>query len=134
MANMTLVDLRNLPEIVKNIRCDLPPEKVFAPRTVQTQEDIERLEKEYRENAGYYFYVDVCSLQASLALMHVKQDGSMTSERIGEFPEKALIEALEEAGGAINISGHYPINAWIKKLILFMIPEIGILKRCKESR
>lgn len=124
MANMTLEDLRNRPEIVKDIRWDITPEKVFTPQTIQTQEDIERLERENREQAGYYFYVDVWNCRAFLALMHVKQDGSMTSERISEFPEEALNEAVEEAGGAINISGHYPINAWVKKMILFMIPAL----------
>jgi len=121
----TFEDIRNNTEIVKNIRWDLTPEKVFAPRTVQTQDDIERLHKDQTEQAGYYFYIDVWNCQARLALMHVRANGSMTSEIISEFPEKPLREAIEEHGGAINISGHYPINAWVKKLILFMIPTIS---------
>lgn len=120
----TLEEIRNNTVIVKNIRWDLTLEKVFAPRTVQTQDDIERLWNDQKEQAGYYFYVDVWNCRARLALMHLKPDGSATPEIIDEFPEKALIEAVEETGGAINISGHYPINAWVKKMIQFMIPTI----------
>lgn len=120
----TLEDIRNDKEMVKNIRWDMTPEKVFTPRTVQTQDDIERLRKDITDQAGYYFYIDVWNCQARLALMHLKPDGSATAEIITEFPEKALIEAIEEHGGAINISGHYPISAWVKKMILFVIPAL----------
>lgn len=124
MSTWTLIDIRNEPEIVKNIRWDLTPEKIFAPREMRSEADLERIEQENREQAGYYFYIDVWNMKASLALMHVKPDGSMTSVRLLTFWEEALIKAVEEAEGAINLSGHYPVNAQIKKMIRFWIPAI----------
>lgn len=124
----TLEDIHKNPAILQHLHWDLTPEQVFTPRAIQSKEDFELLDKVHKEQAGFYFYIDVWNCKASLALMHVKPDGSMTSERLSEFPEEALIEAIQEAGGAINMSGHYPINAWVKKMIRFMIPTKPVLE------
>ncbi len=121
----TLEDIRNNPAIMLHLRWDLTPEQVFTPRMIQSKEDFEALNKLHKEQVGFYFYVDVWNCNASLALMHVKPDASMTSERIEitEELEDELIQAIEEAGGAINMSGHYPLSEKLKTSLMILLEE-----------
>ncbi len=117
----TLQDIKNNPAIMLHLHWDLTPEQIFQPRMIRSKEDIERLDELHIEQAGFYFYVDVWNCSASLALMHVKTDGSMNSERIDYPDEDELIQAIEEAGGAINMSGHYPLSEKLKTNLMNLL-------------
>lgn len=120
MSMRTLENIRNNPAIMLHLHWDMTPEQIFQPRTIQSKEDLERLDKLHREQAGFYFYVDVWNCGASLALMQVRPDGISYSERIEitEELENELIQAIEEAGGAINMSGHYSLSEKLKKNLM----------------
>ncbi len=121
---ITLEEIRDNQEIKKNLRWDLTPEKVFArPGRFRSKEDLNRIIKEHESMAGYYFYIHVWDFQAKLALMHIRPNGSGTSqvlETSEEFKD-AFIEAIQDHGGAINRSGHYPINKRVRDMIQFFI-------------
>jgi len=110
-------------EILDHLRWDMTPERYMAPRKVTGDEDLTRYVQELREQAGYYFYVDVWNCQAHLALMHVKEDGSgwpelvnVDDELAGEV-EKLIHGAVEIAGGAVNIGGHYPLSPMLTRFL-----------------
>jgi hypothetical protein len=88
-----------------------PPQGV----EIRTQEDLERLQQRDRERVGYgYFYVDCRNMRADLALMRCTRPGYWQAEIIPQslspLLEEDLERAIEEAGGALNWSGHYPLS------------------------
>lgn len=117
----TLEEIAKNPAILQHLHWELTPEDIFTPRTIQSKEDLEMLDRLHEEQAGFYFYIDVWNGKARLALMHVMPDGSMTSERIDYPDEDGLIEAIEEAGGAINMSGHYSLSTRLRKRLQHLL-------------
>ncbi len=116
----TLADIKSDPAIMLHLHWDMTPEQIFQPRMIQSKEDLDRLDRLHKEQAGFFFYIDVWNCKASLALMHTLPDGNITSERI-EVPvelENELIWGIEAAGGAINMSGHYALTETLKKSLM----------------
>jgi hypothetical protein len=65
-------------------------------------------------------YLDVVDRRVRLAWVDGSDDGSIDfmerAEAIGlSISYELLLDALSEAGGAINTNGHYPINEAIKQ-------------------
>jgi hypothetical protein len=76
-----------------------------------------------------YPFVDVVSFRAFLAWMAFDAEGSSPwVERVDDKDREAsgisydmLLAAIEEAGGALSRSGHYPINSAIKEKLAISV-------------
>jgi hypothetical protein len=97
---------------------DATPQGVMGPPNseIRTQEDFERLQQRDRDMVGYgYFFVNVSNMSADLALMHCTRVGYWETEiipqRFSPLLGDDLERAVQEAGGAMNWSGHYPLNS-----------------------
>jgi hypothetical protein len=95
------------------------PQSVMGPPAtiIRTQEDLERLQQRDRDLVGYgYFFVNVYNMGADLALMRCARPGYWVPEiiprRFSPLLPEDLERAVEEAGGAMNWSGHYPLDEW----------------------
>ena len=115
-------------EKVKNkeitLRWDLTPQKYSAgieEVEISSQEDIDKLQKIIALRTGCYFYIDVWDMKARLFLACNDKEGNSKAEAVENIPlsisYEDLINAVEEAGGAINRSGWYPINDKIEALL-----------------
>ncbi len=119
----TLKDIQKDTELKQRILWNMTPEENFSGvAEIKSQEDLERIRRDNEARAGYYFFVDVWNFSPRLCLMENRPDGSCGVVGIVEAPESMLTRAIEEAGGAINRSGHYPINRqvrnWLMKKLL----------------
>lgn len=120
---------QELVDLLAGTRIDweATPQSVMGPQheqVITSQEDIDQMQQRDREMVGYgYFYVDCRNMDANLALMHCTKPGFWVGEQIPQelsplLPED-LRRSIEEAGGAINWSGHYPLDAFsLEKLQL----------------
>lgn len=115
-------------EKVKNkeitLRWDLTPQKYSAgieEVEISSQEDIDKLQKIIASRTGCYFYIDVWDMKAQLFLACNDKEGNSKAEAVENIPPSIsyedLLGAVEEAGGAINRSGWYPINNKIETLL-----------------
>jgi hypothetical protein len=108
-------------DILEETRIDwsATPQSVMGPPDVvlHTREDWERLQQREYDLVGYgYFFVNVSNMSAALALMRCTSPGYWETEIIPQrysplLPED-LERAVDEAGGAMNWSGHYPLDGW----------------------
>jgi hypothetical protein len=96
---------------------DATRQGVMSPASgiITGQADLEAYQQRDRDLVGYgYFYIDVRNMQADLALMHSTHPGYWETEiiprRLSPLLEKDLIRSIEAAGGAVNWSGHYPLD------------------------
>ncbi len=101
------------------IRWDLTPQDTGQSFEITSQEDFERMMDEMKRKAGWYFYVDVWNLSASLHIAHNTENGSGESYYVEDspVPEELLEKAVYDAGGALNMSGWYPINEEIREVL-----------------
>ena len=118
---MRLEELRD-----KRIRWDLTPENAFAQGfAISRPEDLEQIKRYYQELDGsYFFYINVWNCKASLAVMEMHADGTGKGYPVEQdiISEEELEEAVWDAGGAINMSGHYPLTPnLIRKLKEFLV-------------
>jgi hypothetical protein len=102
------------------IRWDLTPQKYIEGLNaveIKSQEDIEKLNRLFRERAGKFFYIDVWNCTPRLFIMDNDEEGVGMAEIVEQdiITVDEMIEAVEEAGGSITISGHYPINKKIEE-------------------
>jgi len=113
---MKLEEIKNNPELMNQLRWDLTPQNTDFPQNQtitdsMSQEELDRLNMEMVDKAGAYFYIDVWNCTARLALMIRDAFGHGRSERIQKFDSPLIEESLYDCGGAVNISGMYPINS-----------------------
>jgi len=110
---------QEIVEIVKNTRIDFDatPQNVMGPSggVITSQEDLEAHQRRARDLVGYgYFYIDVRSMCADLGLMRSTSPGywetEIIPERYSPLLDEDLVRAVEDAGGAMNWSGHYPLD------------------------
>jgi hypothetical protein len=114
---MKFEEIKNNPEIISQLRWDLTPQTAnLSGYEINNQADLERLNKLLAEKAGYYFYVDVASCQARLALMHNNATGGGNVEYIRDFESPLLEKAVEEIG-SITTSGWYPLSKRLEILL-----------------
>jgi len=101
----------------KRIVWDATPQSEGGTIEIRGQEEYDRFIQRLKERAGYYFYVNVWNCTAKLAVMHQRGDGSATSDFVETdiVTDDDLVDAIEQAGGAINISGQYPASMTILK-------------------
>ena len=127
-------DKMELAEALKreDLRFDLSPqhELLLAGFEIKTPEDFKRLEEFFKQHSGSYFYVDVWNCTARLCLMENRDDGSGTAYAIDDYEQHGitydeLVDAVEEAGGAINWSGAYPINQNLREKLMKLKQEIS---------
>lgn len=118
----TLKDIQKDTELKQRILWNMTPQENFNPVEIRSQEDLEKVQRDAETRAGYYFFIDVWNMAPRLCLFENRPDGSGGIVGIVEAPEGMLDKAIEEAGGAINISEHYPINRklrnWLMKKLL----------------
>ncbi|MGE5444549.1 MAG: DVU0772 family protein [Ignavibacteriales bacterium] len=118
----TLKDIQKDIELRKRILWHMTPQENFSEVEIKSQEDLKKAQRDAEARAGYYFFIDVWDMAPRLCLFENRPDGSGEVVGIVEAPERMLDKAIEEAGGAINISGHYPINRkirnWLMKKLL----------------
>jgi hypothetical protein len=112
---MRLEDLRG-----EKIRWDLTPQKYIEGVNtieIESQEDIERLNRLLKERVGKYFYIDVWNCTPRLFVMDNDRNGVGIAEIVEQdiISKDEMIEAVEEAGGSVTMSGHYPINKKIEE-------------------
>ena len=107
-----------IPELEgKKIDRDLTPQEAMTTRSLGIKEDYDRF-----SNIAYPF-IDVLSFQAFLAFMVYSEDGKRSCiERLSGkdqlglgVTEKMLTDSIHNSGGALHISGHYPISEEIKQ-------------------
>jgi hypothetical protein len=106
-------------DLVRETRIDwaATPQSVMGPESevIKSQGDLEAYQQHERDLVGYgYFYIDVRNMEANLALMHSTRPGLWQGEIIPQqysplLPHD-LERAIEEAAGAMNWSGHYPLD------------------------
>ena len=104
------------------LRWDLTPQRYterISGVEMSSQKDIEEMYQRIEEKTGCYFYVDVWDMRAQLFLACNNEKGNGKAEVVEGAPvsNDILVQAIEEAGGAINRSGWYPINDKIKKIL-----------------
>ena len=90
---------------------------------INSQADIERLQRKLKAAKGIYFIIDVWDCNASLAICENTADGRGRIERVQQdcITDDELEDAVYDAGGAINLSGWYPITPGIgEKLKAFL--------------
>lgn len=105
-------------EIAAQIRWGAKPQDFdLSGFEIRSQADIDRINKLLEAQKGYYFYVDVWNCQARLALMHNKPDGTAASQIVEGFDSPLLYRAVEQAGGWINMSGHYPLSRRLEQML-----------------
>jgi hypothetical protein len=128
---MKLKDILNNPEIMANLRWDLTQEMLNAPGPLRfhpvndmTDEGAERIRREHQEQAGFYFCIHVWNNKPRLALIHFLPVGDMKGEDITGFPEKFLIEAIQQSSESIqhaedkiHVGGHFLINKPIEDML-----------------
>jgi len=111
----TLDDIRLDKALQSQIHWDMKPRERIRRTGMETQEEMERIEKQLQARIGYYFYIDVRNRQPVLYLYENYPDGSgRFVAEITEIPEQMLHEAVQEAGGKMETDNRYPINARIK--------------------
>ncbi len=109
---------QEIVEIVKNTRIDFDatPQNVMGPGgDITSQEDFERSQRQLYEDVGRaYWFIDVRDMSADLALMRCTSPGYWETEiipgRYSPLLYEDLVRAVEDAGGAIHRSGHYPLD------------------------
>ncbi|MDR2700302.1 MAG: hypothetical protein LBC12_05795 [Nitrososphaerota archaeon] len=110
---MKLEEIKNNKEIMAQLRWDLNPQSAVLPvekNEESSQAELDHLNESMVDNAGAYFYVDVWNRSVRLALMIQDVWGYGRSVFIEKFDSPLLEESIYECGGAVNISGGYPIN------------------------
>ena len=105
---------------------DATPQSVLrgVVTTIRSQEDLEVSQRRDHDFVGTgYFYVDVRDMRADLALMHSTKAGYWIGDFIEQdvISESELVKAVEEAGGAITKSGHYPLPDELKERLLYVL-------------
>ena len=109
---------------MKKVDLSLTPEEALGSEVIRGPEDLQRLQEKAQRLANTsYPFIDVWSFQAALSFMTFDSKGSSCSpERLTEgeleslgITEEMLLNAIEEAGGAINRSGHYSISEEIRE-------------------
>jgi hypothetical protein len=108
----------------KKINLDLTPEEALGGATIiNFEEDYKALQAKIKAMANVqYPFIDVWNCQVALAWMVFSEDGHSSHverlideemEQLG-VTEDMLYAAIEEAGGMLNRSGHYPISGVIR--------------------
>lgn len=113
-----------LKEIIdkEDFRPDLNPQNsTVSGMMISSKEDFERIQKLIKELAGTYIFVDVWNCRCELRAMTNDENGNGKTVAIDDWQdyltEEDLVQAIEEHGGAINMSGHYPISDSIDRKI-----------------
>ena len=102
----------------------MTPEEVFGSSSgeLRNKADYERLQARRKDRANLsYPFIDVLDFQAALAWMIFDSEGRISRiERVSDqdreelgITNDMLLAAIEEAGGALNRSGQYPIDSEI---------------------
>ena len=139
---MKLKDMLNDPEIMANLRWDLTQEMLNAPGPLRfhpindmTEKGAERIRREHQEQAGYYFCIHAWNDKARLALIHFLPVGDMKVVDITGFPEKFLVEAIQQSSESIqhaedkiHVGGHFLINKPIEDML-----RLGLMVARKEE-
>ena len=82
-----------------------------------TQEDFERSQRQLYEDVGRaYWFIHVQNMEARLALFYSRRPGywetMLIPQRYSPLLPEDLERSVEGAGGALNWSGHYPLDGW----------------------
>ena len=109
---------KEISDTLKDVHVDweaTPQSVLGSPNVITTQEDFERVQQEIHDTVGTgYFYIDVRSMTADLALFYSTRPGRWETmiipPRYSLLVEEDLIRSINEAGGALNWSGHYPLD------------------------
>ena len=109
---------KEISDTLKDLHVDweaTPQSVLGSPSLITTQEDLERVQREIHDTVGTgYFYIDVRNMTADLALMYSTRRGRwetmLIPPRYSPLLEEDLIRSIEEVGGALNWSGHYPLD------------------------
>ena len=108
----------------KKIDLYMTPKEAFSSLSgdIRNQDDYDRLQDRIKAKANLsYPFIDVSDFQAALAWMIFDSEGKTSrGERVSDQDREELgitydmlLAAIEEAGGAINRPGQYPINSEI---------------------
>ena len=109
---------KEISDTLKDLHVDweaTPQSVLGSPNVITTQEDFERVQQEIHDTVGTgYFYIDVRNMTADLALFYSTRPGRWETmiipPRYSPLVEEDLIRSINEAGGALNWSGHYPLD------------------------
>ena len=102
--------------IKKGIRWEANPALSAINEEIRTREDMGRNNKRLKEQAGYYFFIEVLGCFSSLAICECDEQGVVRPYLIEDPPLTAeeMADAVEDAGGGINRSGWYPISPQVE--------------------
>lgn len=139
---MKLKDILSDPAIIEKLRWDLTQEMLDAPGSLRfhptndmTEEGVEQIRREHQEQAGYYFFIHAWNDKARLALIHFLPVGDVKVVDITGFPEKFLIEAIQQSSESIqhakfriHVGGHFIINKPIEDML-----RLGLMVARKEG-
>jgi len=128
---MKLKEILSNPAILENLRWDLTQEMLDAPGPLRfhlandrIEDGVERILREHNEQAGYYFCIHAWNDRARLALIHFLPVGDREVKDIIDFPEKFLVEAIQQssesiqhAKNKIHVGGHFTINKPIEDML-----------------
>lgn len=110
--------------IGKTVFWDRKPSDYAGTINIESDADFQRLKEEMKANTGCFFYIDVWNCQARLALYKDLGTGNGNTHIIENSPlsEENMEKDVYAVGGAINISGWYPLS---KKLITQLREALG---------
>ena len=107
-----------ITDTLKGVRIEweaTPQSGLGPPSVISTQEDFEHTQRHLYEDVGRgYRFVHVMDMAADLALLYCSRPGFWETliipPELSPLLEEDLIRSIEEAGGALNWSGHYPLD------------------------
>ena len=115
---MIITTEAEITDTLKGVRIDweaTPQSGLGPPSVIFTQEDFERTHRHLYEDVGRgYWFIHVMDVAADLALLYCSRPGFWETliipTELSPLLEEDLIRSIEEAGGALNRSGHYPLD------------------------
>jgi len=111
----TLQDVRRFRN---KIRWDLTPEAVARAKSTELESRSGNHTADQGVD-GYFFSIEVWGCKASLVLVENQRGREVCYPIQMGIPDKLLEEAVFKAGGALLVSGRYPIDdkieAWIRE-------------------
>ena len=110
-----LSELKNSPDILKNIKWDVTPQMVMEPRFQSRAEDLQKL----KDISGYLFYIESqCEPPALMLLKVGRTDITSTIGKVDEIPVELIRKAMENPPEK-PVHGMYAvtdeIKGWLKK-------------------
>jgi hypothetical protein len=116
----------------KKIRWDLNPQNVVVFDKARSENDLDQMKKKIREQAGFFFYIDVYEPYPRLVIAESDENGGVKHHMIEDPPitKEIMIRAIENFTGDLKMPGCYPIDDEIEEKLM---AELDTTRRSDEQ-